>query len=98
MTNDVTNDVTNADRCPSCGGMYTLIGHRHRCVPRARPVTVKRIDLPQVIKSAEVDDAGQETGATVYRFRNPDKWRAYMRIYMRGWRARQKSNSAAVGG
>ena len=38
-------------RCPDCGGLYALIGHRHLCRGATKPVTVTENVTRPAIKS-----------------------------------------------
>ncbi len=83
MTN---NDMTN-DRCPGCGALYALVGHRHRCAGSSsspqKGVTVPVEKVPKKIKKPKKEVAVSKRGPPAYKYRDPDKWRAYMREYMR---------------
>ena len=38
------DESTRGERCPDCGGLYALVGHRHLCRPR-HPVELARQEL-----------------------------------------------------
>jgi hypothetical protein len=84
--------------CKGCGALASMVGkatHERNC--RAGPVTWTRVNphrpvLRPVPAAKPADD--RPPGArrrTTYRYRDPDKWRAYMRDYMR--RRRQKKDT-----
>lgn len=87
------------DRCPDCGAMYALVGHRHLCKPSSdggveSGHAEKRGSAHQPQVAIElVTTAGVASGpsdSTTYRYRNAEKRRADMRDYMRTWRAKKK--------
>ena len=78
----MTNDVTNADHCPTCGAAYALVGRVHRCMSKPEP-------KPDVHDVTPSKPAKLPKGR--YRYRDADQWRAYMRDWMRKRRAKQKS-------
>jgi hypothetical protein len=69
------------NNCAQCGANLALVGRVHRCVPAV--VTAQQTSVGQ---QEPVDSAKPSTGST-YRYRDPEKWRAYMRDYMRKRRA-----------
>lgn len=66
----MTNNLTN---CPDCGASYAMVGKVHRC-RGAKPA----VD-PAPVMAAPVS----VTGGGKYKYRDADKWRSYMREYMR---------------
>ena len=80
----MTNDMTNL-HCVRCGANLALVGRMHNCSgallvkgpPPVVPAPVKVVAPP----AAEPKSS--------YRYRDPDKWRAYMRGYMAKRRAKQ---------
>lgn len=89
----MTNALTNADRCPICHGMLAIIGRVHRCVPRVVVAEISPDPTPETVRGAqEFLKAAQET---TYRYRDPEKWRAYMRDYMRRKRAKGATDGRA---
>jgi hypothetical protein len=66
------------DACPVCGALYALVGRTHRCASNiAAPV----INMPVVKHDVK------QTPAVKQR-RDPEKWRTYMRGYMKRRRAK----------
>ena len=67
--------------------MLALVGRVHRCVSSSRGAEIGR---PLVGHTGQAD-AGQPGASAprgTYRYRDPDKWRAYMRGYMKRRRAK----------
>jgi hypothetical protein len=95
MTN---KDVTNTDPCPICGVDTIKWGKLHICRPR---LGLERDQEQKPQKQAQADPpppsdhkAPEEVVKPVqakgsYRYRDPEKWRAYMREYM----ARRRTSS-----
>ena len=83
--------MTNEDRCPDCGGLYSLIGYRHLCRKRvlvAKPEAVVKepeVENPKLEKRKVKTLAGAPKG---YKYRDAEKWKAYMKEYMRKRRAK----------
>lgn len=88
------------DRCPTCGASYALVGRVHRCRV-ANTVDVAN-SMANMIAAGEVAltdapvgpvPAGTTRARTgtrqvpTYRYRDPEKRRAYMRQLMRRKRA-----------
>lgn len=63
--------------CEVCGANLEIVGRRHRCVPMA--------NIPGDV--ANSDENMANSVANTYRYRDPEKRRAYMREYMRRRRA-----------
>ena len=82
----MTNTLTN---CPECGVSYAMVGRVHRCVPKT---AASCLGVSSSGERGPDLEAGLARGST-YRHRDPDKWRAYMKDYMRGYRARRKANA-----
>lgn len=78
--------MANVERCAKCGAVIALVGLRHNCAPRTEASVVV---LP-VVRFEPSPESG------TYRHREPETRRAYMRAYMREWRARKKSSGAAA--
>jgi hypothetical protein len=51
--------------------------------PMANVVPIPGVRKPRVARG----------GPSTYRYRDPEKWRAYMRAYMQRWRARRKAHA-----
>jgi hypothetical protein len=63
--------------CKDCGLDLDLVGKSHRCIPRKA----------NTLANAPVVTNGVTNNTATYRYRDADKWRAYMREYMRRKRA-----------
>lgn len=98
------NTEVGKDKCPGCGGMWSLIGSRHLCSGRLLqkevPPPVPRAEAEKAIPrlSAKGRDADRTvglipaTGASHKKqvYQNTDQRRAYMREYMRNRRAAKR--------
>lgn len=86
-------------RCPECGGLFALIGYRHRCVARTKvepaiepPVAVQKVKRAE----KKIEAVARRKGVTAadailpgYRYRDVEKRRIYCRDKMREYRARK---------
>lgn len=74
--------------CPDCGASYAMVGRVHRCIsiPRERAYFIggTPVDRP-----ADVSES--------YKYRDPEKRRAYMREYMRRVRNRDGKEAQEAG-
>ena len=77
--------------CPDCGFNIAAFGRMHRCIPKLAPVAANEAHsrpedsgVGREHPRASRMQAGQPT---IYKYRDPDKWREYMRDYMRRKRA-----------
>lgn len=68
-----------AAHCPDCGKNLALVGKVHRCVPRV----VSQPDMANV----GVSNCHMANASPTYKYRDPDKRRAYQRDLMRKKRA-----------
>jgi hypothetical protein len=91
MTN---SDVTN--RCDACGANLALVGRAHNCRPiPAVILEPRKLDpVRELAGGAAVRPGGpqelrQGDGGGLYKYRDPDKWREYMKGYMRARRAKK---------
>jgi hypothetical protein len=80
------------DPCPSCGANRNVVGIRHNCRPppaAPKPVPPPKLveGRPRLVRPAPVVKPDGPKSST-YRYRDPDKWRAYMRLYMQRYRRR----------
>jgi hypothetical protein len=83
------------EKCPDCGALIALVGIAHNCAPRAvimtDPVTFN--GAKDVLTKNMTGHVDEKTGVlsiqvpksetSTYRYRTPEKRRAYMRDYMR---------------
>lgn len=95
MANDMANqsDVVANDRCPDCGGLYALLGGKiHRCSGSRGLVLPPKVPViaPSGARCRDAQGNDDPREASTYRFRDPEKRRAYQREFMRQWRAAQK--------
>jgi hypothetical protein len=87
------------DPCPLCGANRSVVGRVHRCVPLQVAPAPSRpppdIDVANALANYSTVDVangsakaqGRNRCSTTYRYRNPDKRRAYQRDLMRQRRA-----------
>jgi hypothetical protein len=75
--------MADTDYCGDCGAYLPLVGTRHRCVARAKPVSQADVanTKPDVANTMANTDA--DMANTTYRYRDVEKRRAYMAAYMR---------------
>ncbi len=88
--------------CPDCGANFAMVGRVHRCVKRVQPATADKSDLTGTIggsdgactSAAKSSALHGETGpdrpgrTSTYRYRDPEKRRQQMKLYMREYRKR----------
>ena len=80
-----------------------MVGRSHRRNPKSRGVDQVPSQLPNqqglqrkpVVAVAATADGEQRAGTreTTYKYRDPDKWRAYMRDYMRKHRGKTQTKT-----
>lgn len=74
------------DNCTRCGANLEMVGRAHRCVPSSRGVVAAKrampVEQPPVLR----------VKSKSYRYRDPEKRRAYMRDLMRRKRARKAAS------
>jgi hypothetical protein len=63
--------------CSVCGANLDMVGRAHRCIPRVQP------------GSASVETDKLPGSVATYKYRDADKWRTYMRAYMRKRREKE---------
>jgi hypothetical protein len=79
-----------SENCPRCGANLALVGRVHRCVASPAQDSLARNHVANAIVPRMANE-----GSATYRYRSPDKRRAYMAVYMREWRQRRKLALAA---
>lgn len=100
------NTEVGDGKCPGCGGMWSLIGYRHRCSERLLQKEVPRADAEPAIRRPEASAHRERGGRTVGSipatgaspvggrkkqvYMNTDERREYMREYMRNRRAAKR--------
>ena len=89
--------MTNTEVSPRCAkcGIVLLFGNSHNCIPRAAVVTSLKQKKPAPLGEVPARTVEQVVvkpraakGTGIYRHRNSEKWRAYMREYIRKLRAK----------
>jgi hypothetical protein len=99
MANNMANGGNMANTCAACGANIALVGRVHRCRPQMvdgslSMTAVERAAIAEatiasgtVVQSlradAEAEYRSAADSASTYRYRDPEKRRAYMRNHMR---------------
>ena len=73
--------------CPHCGANLALVGAAHRCIQRVPNVSPNRVASPNSVPNASPNVKGMTRNAR-WRLKHRDRYLAYMREYMRRYRAK----------
>jgi hypothetical protein len=77
--------------CAKCGLNIDMVGRSHRCVPKTiSPESIVATRSAASARRIATSEAvvAEKLGGASYKHRDADKWRAYMRDYMRARRAK----------
>jgi hypothetical protein len=81
-------------RCRDCGVVYAASSD-HICL--VRPAVARSGLVPAAETVTQRIASGEKAAgaSTTYKYRDPERRRAYLREYMRGWRAKRSRERAA---
>jgi hypothetical protein len=75
--------------CSVCGANIDMVGRSHRCIPKSaaerqpsQAGSIPKAGVAQTRSTRERDGVASVEQPSTYKYRDPDKWRAYMRGYM----------------
>lgn len=86
------------DLCPKCGANLAMVGKMHRCIPKGPTTDVmeeKGLTFPEAVESLhrQIKKKVVDEGMNPTRTELKKAYNAYMKEYMRQWRAKRGKKS-----